>query len=211
MQERPETQSQPGPARETSPAADAATPRAIAGIARDGELRARVRTERRLRIVARIGLIWALLIAARLAYLQVYKYDYYRKAADNQQVRVIEIQAPRGTIADRKGRPLAVSMPLDTVVVNPTLVPDIPMAARILSSVLALDEAKLRGDIESARGNPGRSGFLRVKRRISSEESERLKSLRLDWIEFTRESKRVYPNRRLASHLLGGVDEGEQG
>jgi cell division protein FtsI (penicillin-binding protein 3) len=211
MQERPEAPFQPGPAHETSPAVDAATPRAIAGIARDGELRVRGRTERRLRIVARIGLVWALLIAGRLAYLQVYKYDHYRKLADNQQVRVIEIQAPRGTIADCKGRSLAVSVPLDTVVVNPTLVPDIPMAASILSSVLALDEAKLRAEIENARGDPGRSGFLRVKRRISPEESERLKNMRLDWIEFTRESKRVYPNRRLASHLLGSVDDGEQG
>jgi len=211
MQERPETLFQLGLAHETSPAVDAATPRAIAGIARDGELRVRRRTERRLRIVARIGLVWALLIAGRLAYLQVYKYDYYRKLADNQQVRIIEIQAPRGTISDRKGRSLAVSVPLDTVVVNPTLVPDIPMASSILSSVLALDEAKLRAEIENARGNPGRSGFLRVKRRISSEESERLKNLRLDWIEFIRESKRVYPNQRLASHLLGSVDDGEQG
>jgi cell division protein FtsI (penicillin-binding protein 3) len=204
MQERLEVLLQPDPA-------DAATPRWATGIAREAELRSRAGVEKRLRIVARLALCWAAIVAGRLVYLQAYQHDLYRKLADDQQVRTVEIAAPRGTVMDRQGRPLAVSLPADTVVVNPTLVPDIPMAARILASVLSLDEAKLRAEIESARGNPGRSGFLRVKRRIAPEESERLRNLRLDWIEFRRESRRVYPNKRLAAHLLGSVDDAEQG
>lgn len=211
MQERPEALLQPDAGQESSPLVDAATPRAVAGIALDAELRSRSRIEKRLRIVARLALCWAAIVAGRLVYLQVYKHDMYRGLADGQQVRITEIAAPRGTVVDRKGRPLAVSLPVDTVVVNPTLVPDIPMAASILASVLSLDEAKLRAEIESARNSPGRSGFLRVKRRIAPEESERLRSLRLDWIEFRRESRRVYPNKRLAAHLVGSVDDAEQG
>ncbi len=117
---------------------------------------------------------------------------------------MVELKAPRGTVLDRAGRPLAVSLPVDTVVVNPMLVPDISMAASILASVLNMDAAQLRTDIEQARTDPARRGFLRVKRRISTVESERLKSLRLDWIEFRRESRRVYPNKRLPRTCSAG-------
>lgn len=211
MQDPTEISSLPGPAQEISPVTTRRPFRVIAGLVRESRPHDRLRTEQRLRIVARFAVIWALVIAGRLVHLQVVKYSYYRGLADNQQVRVVEIKPVRGTILDRAGRPLAVSLPADTVVVNPSLVPDIPMAASILATVLSLDPVRLRADIEEARANPARSGFLRVKRRISPEESERLKSMRVDWIEFQRESRRIYPNRRLASHLLGGVNDGEQG
>jgi cell division protein FtsI (penicillin-binding protein 3) len=197
--------------RESAAPPAAATPRAAAESAREEQRRSRARTEKRLRMVARVALCWALIIAGRLTYLQVVRHGFYRDLAERQQVWMVEIAAPRGTVVDRLGRPLAVSLPAETVVVNPMLVPDLPMAARILASILSLDEARLRADLESARGNPGRSGFLRVKRRVSREESERLRALRLDWIEFRPGSRRVYPNQRLASHLIGCVNDAEEG
>lgn len=211
MQERPEVLVEPGRARRISPIVSAGTPRAIAGFEREPETRLRGRTEKRLRMVARAAAFWAAVILGRLIYLQVFQHGHYRNLAENQQVRIAEIQAARGTILDRSGRLLAVSLPADTIVVNPSLVPDVAMAANILAGVLGLNPDQLRADIESARANPARSGFLRVKRRVSAEESERLRSMRLAWIEFQRESRRVYPNQRLASHLLGGVDDSEQG
>ncbi|MBI4875863.1 MAG: hypothetical protein HY822_14600 [Acidobacteria bacterium] len=202
MQEAPEA---------PSPTAAGVRRREGFSFAREREKQVRPRTERRLQFLARIALLWALAIVARLVYLQVVKHTYYRDLADGQQVRVLPIQAPRGMIADRKGRPLAVSLPADTVVVNPSRIPDVPMAARILASVLKLDQDELQAGIQKALSVPERRGFLCVKRRVSAEESERLKSMRVQWIEFRRESRRVYPNGRLASQLLGSVDEGERG
>ena len=56
-----------------------------------------------------------------------------------------------------------------------------------------------------------RRGFLWVKRKITREEAQRLRDLKLDWIEFRTESQRFYPNRSLAAHVIGSVDFEEDG
>ena len=50
-----------------------------------------------------------------------------------------------------------------------------------------------------------------VKRKITPEQSRRLRSLHLDWIEFQQESQRYYPNGTVAANLLGSVDYEEHG
>src|SRR4029077_19092961 len=47
-----------------------------------------------------------------------------------------------------------------------------------------------------------------VKRQVAPDQAERGAALNLDGIGFIKESKRFYPNKELASHLLGwvGVD-----
>ncbi|MBV8818783.1 MAG: transpeptidase family protein [Acidobacteriaceae bacterium] len=50
-----------------------------------------------------------------------------------------------------------------------------------------------------------------MKRKISDEEAQRLRALKLEWIEFRTESKRVYAYNSLAAHVLGGVDFEEKG
>ena len=115
----------------------------------------------------------------------------YLRLARQQQERVVEIPAPRGSIFDRNGQPLAMSVPVDSVSVNPRRVPDLEVAAEILSGILELDRTTLYGRLRMAADN-GR-GFLWVKRKITPEQSRRLRSLQLDWIEFQQESQRYYP------------------
>jgi cell division protein FtsI (penicillin-binding protein 3) len=50
-----------------------------------------------------------------------------------------------------------------------------------------------------------------VKRKITAEESERLRDLKLEWIEFRSESQRFYPNQSLAAHVVGDVDFAQKG
>src|SRR5437868_11016323 len=50
-----------------------------------------------------------------------------------------------------------------------------------------------------------------VKRKVSAAEAERLRNLKLDWIEFRPETTRVYTFDSLAAHVLGGVDFEEKG
>ena len=50
-----------------------------------------------------------------------------------------------------------------------------------------------------------------MKRKITAEESQRLRDLKLEWIEFRSESQRFYPNQSLAAHVIGGVDFAQKG
>lgn len=164
----------------------------------------------RLRILARLSFLWGLVILGRLVYLQVFQHDSYVKQAEAQQLREIEVRAPRGEIFDRNGARLALSLPVDSVCINPLRVPDKALAADLLSRVLEdVDKSDLQRKIEIA-ADMGR-GFLWVKRKITPEESEKLRSLNLDWIEFRTESRRFYPNGSLAAHIIGSVDHEEKG
>lgn len=164
---------------------------------------------RRVRWLARLAFVWAALITARLIYLQVIAHADYREAALGQQRRLREVLTPRGTIFDRNGRPLAMSVPVETVSVNPILLPDRPLAAHMLASILSINEAELSQRLESYAAK--RKGYMVVAKRVDAERAGRLRNLGVDWISFEQEGLRRYPNGVLASHVLGGVDHEEHG
>jgi cell division protein FtsI (penicillin-binding protein 3) len=164
---------------------------------------------RRLRLFARVCLVWGFILVLRLIDLQVINHSKYLKYAQSQQVRKVEVKASRGTIYDRTGEVLAMSVEAESVVVNPTRIPDVSVAADLLAHQLELDPKPLLAKLEQAKAR--RNGFLYVKRRISDEEAERLRSYNLGWIEFRKESIRVYPREERAAHVLGSVDFDEQG
>jgi cell division protein FtsI (penicillin-binding protein 3) len=164
---------------------------------------------KRLRIFARICVAWALIIIGRLVQLQIIDHQEYLRLAQRQQERQVEIRAPRGAIFDRNGQPLAMSVAVDSVCINPLRVPDLAVAAEILSKVLLVDGRELLGKMQAAVEN--RRGFLWVKRKVSPEEAAKLGSYGFDWVEFRSESSRYYPKNGLAAHVLGGVDHEEKG
>lgn len=164
---------------------------------------------KRVHILVRVAFLWAALIAARLIQLQVIQHSKFAEMAREQQQKEEEIRAPRGAILDRNGQRLAMSLPAESVVVDPLRVPDLSVAADILSKVLNLDTYELLGKMKMAVED--HRGFLWVKRKITREEAKRLRDLDLDWIEFRTESQRFYPNKSLAAHVIGSVDFDEQG
>src|SRR5262249_50108177 len=160
--------------------------------------------DRRLTWLAASVLVWGAAIFAKLISLQVIHHrQYLAKAASRQEV-TLEVAAPRGAIYDRSGKTLAMSVPSQSVYVNPKKLPHIGIAAELLGIALKLDredlERKLREAAEADRG------FFWVKRKISAEEADALKKYGLGWIFIANESQRHYPNRRLAAHLLGSVN-----
>jgi len=164
---------------------------------------------RRVYMLVRVAFVWAALIAARLIQLQVVQHSQYAQLARDQQQKLEEIKAPRGAILDRYGQRLAMSLPAESVCVDPLRVPDLAVAADILANVLSLDSGDLLAKLKSAA--QGRRGFLWVKRKITPQEAKRLRDLNLEWIEFRTESQRYYPNRSLAAHVIGSVDFQEDG
>ena len=160
-------------------------------------------TTRRLHWLLWMLLAWAGVIFMRLVWLQVIHHDDLLRAAQQQQQRYVEVQATRGAILDRSGQPLAKSLPAESICVNPQKIPDAEVAADLLSRVLDLDHAKLLEKIQEASRR--RSGFLWIKRKVSAEEAARVRSLKLDWVEFRPEMRRFYPHGTLAAHVLGSV------
>src|ERR1700683_3461079 len=135
----------------------------------------------RVHVLVRVAFIWAALIVARLIQLQVIQHPKYAEMARDQQQKVEEIKAPRGAILDRFGQRLAMSLPAESVVVDPLRVPDLPFAAEVLSKVLKLDARDLLAKLKTAVDD--HRGFLWVKRKITPEEAKRLRAMEFEWIE----------------------------
>jgi cell division protein FtsI (penicillin-binding protein 3) len=164
---------------------------------------------RRVRWLARFAVVWAALIVGRLVFLQVVSRDEFKQYARDQQTHLKVIPASRGTIYDRQGRPLAMSVPVETVSVNPMLLPNRALAARLVAPVLNIDEKDLLSRLDSYAA--ARKGYMVVARRVDAERAGRLRTLGVDWFTYEAEGVRRYPNGELASHLLGGVDHEEHG
>jgi len=181
-------------------------------------------------IVGRIIFVWAALVAGRLIQLQVFEHEEWSRAARGQQQHVVPVPSDRGEILDRTGQTLAASVRTQTAAVNPQRVSDPDFFAGNVAPILGLGapqlaeeiralqlrkqrklEAKKNGQTLPAEGAKAPSlEQLILKRHLSTTERAGLEALRSGAfrnIEILRDYKRIYPNDRLAIHVVGGLDE----
>jgi len=163
----------------------------------------------RLLTLAGIAALWVAVVLYQLISLQVFHHQYYVQLARSHQEVSLEVPAPRGTIFDRSGQTLAMSVPTASVYVNPLKLPDLGVAADLLSRVLHLDRTELLASLKEAYDD--HRGYLLIKRHIDFQEAEIVRGLAFDWIGVQHESQRHYPKGGLAAHVLGGVDFSETG
>jgi len=147
--------------------------------------------------------LWALAIVARLVVLQVIQHAELVARAERQQLSTIDAPAKRGEIFDRGGRLLAYSVDADTIYAVPTEIADPVKTATALCDALDDCTSKNREELIE-RLSPKRS-FAYVRRRATPLQATRVAALQLDGVAFRKESKRYYPNRELAAHVLGYV------
>jgi cell division protein FtsI (penicillin-binding protein 3) len=152
-----------------------------------------------------LAVVWMVAVLARVSYLQLFCYGEYFARAQRQQQRTFEISPKRGQILDRKGRELAVSLPMDSVFADPADLSDAEMVARLLSRVLDVPADELETKIRDAH-TP-----VRLAKKLSPETVERINAMNLRGVFFQKENRRVYPQRELAAHVLGFVDVDEKG
>lgn len=159
----------------------------------------------RLVVVAVLALVWMGAVLARLSYLQLFQYGDYLTRARRQQQRIVEISPRRGMIYDRNLRELAMSISVDSCFAVPSEIADPGMVAGLLSQVLDLSRDEIHARLKASRS------FVWIARKLPPEKVERIQSLNLRGIYFQKESRRFYPKRELASHVLGYVDIDEVG
>ena len=156
--------------------------------------------KQRVAVAAWTFVAWTVAVEARLVYLQIVSHDRMVVLADEQQNDTRTLPAKRGEILDRRGRLLAFSVDADTVYAVPRQIDDPSAAAAALCRALdGCDRAALAERLAAKRS------FTYVKRRVSPDEARNVLALNLNGIGFMKESRRFYPNRELAAHLLGYV------
>ena len=159
--------------------------------------------KRRVVIVSAVLALWVVGIEAKLVYLQIFERADLAARAVRQQERTQPSPAKRGDIVDRRGRVLATSVDADTIYAVPTEIDNAADAAKKICDALGDCDSKDRQSIAERLGQ--KRAFAYVKRQVAPDQAQRVAALNLDGIGFIKESKRFYPNKELASHLLGWV------
>ena len=94
---------------------------------------------RRYVVLLSVFLLAFAIVAGRLLWVQVIEAPALNQKATAQRLRDIELPPRRGTIYDREGEPLAVSMAARTVFASPSQIPDKRAAAQALAASLGGD------------------------------------------------------------------------
>lgn len=113
----------------------------------------------------------------------------------------------RPDIVDRKGRILATDLGAYALTADPALVIDADETSERIAAVLPeLGQAELRAQLADRSRR-----FVRIKRQLSPALAQRIHDLGLPGISFRPEPRRIYPQGRLAGHVLGFVNADNRG
>ncbi len=168
------------------------------------EWRATVRS--RVLVCAALFAAWTVGIEARLVYLQVIARAELQAKADKQQLMTVKSPFKRGAITDANGRLLAFSVDAFTLAADPQHIEDPGQTVRQVCEEIGCD-FKRRYELEKEIVELNRAGkaYVVIQREISPDVAERVRALNLTGVGLYPESKRYYPNKSLAAHVLGYV------
>ncbi|HEX6588574.1 MAG TPA: penicillin-binding transpeptidase domain-containing protein [Longimicrobiales bacterium] len=174
---------------------------APAGRPRRGAANGAYRLRRRLMLG---GLVIAgLAITTRAATLQVVGSSEWVERAHDQQSQRLELPAPRGTIYDRDGVPLATSHDAYRVAIAPREVTDRDVAIERLRAVFGMSRGEARALLNGSRR------WVTIRGEHDAVVKDALDDL--TGFHFERVQTRQYPHGDLALALLGRVDVNGQG
>lgn len=154
-----------------------------------------------LRTAVVLGFLFVglLLLGARAAWLQVITSDYLQEQGHSRHLRVIQDNSHRGMIFDRRGEPLAISTPVESVWAEPDELISARAQWPALARILGMPEREI---VQAVRHHQGRE-FMYLKRHVTPEQAERVTALKVPGVGLQREYRRYYPSGVVAGHVVG--------
>ena len=140
-------------------------------------------------------------IVARVAALQTSEAESLRSAAADQWTRSFEIPGQRGTVFDRLGNELAMSVPAVTVSINPKLIENGPATVQLLDDLLDLSDEKVDDLLDEIALQD--RGFVFVARQADADVGDQIGAMRLAGVNVDRESRREMPGGDTGRSVIG--------
>jgi cell division protein FtsI (penicillin-binding protein 3) len=137
----------------------------------------------------------------RLADVQGVSAERYAVFGENQRLESRVLPADRGSILDRNGAELAISLRRRTVCADPSLVTDPAAAARALAPVLDLDEDELFSQLTAD------TEFVYLSRKVEDDVAAAVGKLAIQGVFMQEEPTRFLPSGTLAAPVLGEVGD----
>jgi cell division protein FtsI (penicillin-binding protein 3) len=127
------------------------------------------------------------------------------KIANSQYKAKTDETSPRGNIYDGAGEELAISVPTYSLAVRPgQMKSEMEKTIHALSLILGISAGEIRSKLDGKK-------YVWLKKNLSPQEKEKLSEAPLPGTELVRGAKRFYPNREVASQILGAVGFDNEG
>jgi penicillin-binding protein 2 len=166
----------------------------------------------RVAIIGGVALVMFAIIFFRLWYLQVLSGDKYLAEANNNRVREIKVEAPRGKILDRNGEVLVDNSPGNAVKISPEKLPKDPHQKALLYARLArtlhMNRRDLRRSItDQLNQQPFSTATVKSDVPIDvigylSERHDQFPGVTVEQVQF-----RNYPKHQLAAQIVGYIGQ----
>lgn len=164
----------------------------------------------RLAVLGAVLVGMCTLLVWRAADLHVLNKEFLQQQGDARSLRVVGIPAHRGMILDRRGEPLAISTPVESVWAHPGELTGARDRWPELAEALGLDPRRLAQRLEVRADR----AFVYLERHVTPSVAERVLALAIPGVASQREYRRYYPNGEVAAHVIGftNVDDiGQEG
>ena len=164
------------------------------------------RFQGRVLVVQWVVLFCFLLLASRLAYLQLVRHEDLMAQAESNRTAILPTVPPRGTILDRNGVVLASNYSAYTLEITPSKVKDLEATINELAELVDI-QTKDRRRFKRLREESKSFDSLPIRNRLTDEEVARFsaQSYRFPGVEIKARLFRQYPYSELASHVIGYI------
>jgi len=162
----------------------------------------------RLRVLSRlVGVSFGLLIVA-FWFVQVVRGEHYRELAENNRLRRLPVEAPRGAIVDVHGRVLVENLPSFNLRLDRSRSADLAASLDFAATVLGREPGDLVAVLERYRKVPSYQPVLLAENLVLPEVARfRVAELGHPEFDVVATQRRVYRLGSYAAHVLGYLGE----
>src|SRR6476469_3236927 len=126
----------------------------------------------RFMLIVAVFILWIGGIGVRLVHLQVNQHTYLLGKARSQSFYNQRTKQLRGTIYDRNGAVLAMSVEVKTLFANPTEIDDVPKAAADIAKAVHMDSKQLLAKLTAAKSDD--KSYLPVAKKVDKDNFDRI-------------------------------------
>jgi len=165
-------------------------------------VQARTELKNSIRLCVLLFAVLFVIIGIRVWFLQILRSPDLTRTLERQYKTSVLLSPKRGTIYDRNGNELAISVQVESLFARPHLIRDPVQVSQRLAGILHMSPAAISERLREEKP------FVWIARKITQAQAQAIRDLREPGLEFATESKRTYPNGELAGQVLGfaGLD-----
>jgi cell division protein FtsI (penicillin-binding protein 3) len=160
---------------------------------------------RRLYVVLGLCGFLFVVIICRSVQLQLLEGAKLSRIARGEIEKMIPRPHKRGVIFDRNHFELAMTVDMESIFVQPNRIKNVQEISGHLGSLLSLNRKQLSAIVTKSKP------FVYLKRRATPDECEAVRAQNIEGVGFNMESQRFYPNKELASQVIGFVGTDSNG